>query len=66
MYFQKKKILDEGCSFGADTLLNQTGQNVTIKTEGGAAHFATLSQDNFDKSIKKIERDKENRLVEFI
>ena len=66
MYFKKNKILEEGGSFGADALLNNTVRNATIMTEDGAGHFATLSWDNFHRSIKKIERDKEDRFVKFI
>ena len=55
MYFQKKMMIEEGDSFGAEALINRTGHSATIMTEGGDAHFATLSKDNFNQSIKKIE-----------
>ena len=67
MYFMRVNELYSGDSFGADALLNKTARNATIKThDSEGVVFVTLSNANYQKSLRKIELKKINRKIEFL
>ena len=63
-YFKLISVKEEGNSFGS--LLEKPVRNVMIKTESSGAHFATLSQESYAKSVGNFERAEEGERLNFL
>lgn len=56
-YFKKVGLKEKGEGFGSDVLISADSvRNATVKAEGGDAIMVTLSRENFNQSLKKVEK----------
>ena len=65
-YYKKVNEIKEEGSFGADALIKKATRNATIKCMGEDVHFATLTKEQFDIFLSKIEQRKISKTIEFL